>query len=53
MDPMDLERRANAMAAYFELLPIEGGAPEFQVNRELQPFIIEHKLPFHLFAELV
>jgi len=31
----------------------EGGAPEFPVNRELQPFIRSHRLPFELFDELI
>jgi len=31
----------------------EGQAPTFQVNRELQPFIQRHRLPFALFDELL
>jgi phytoene synthase len=31
----------------------DGQAPEFQVNRELQPFIRQHRLPFALFDELL
>jgi phytoene synthase len=31
----------------------EGGAPSFPVNRELQPVIVEHHLPFDLFDELI
>jgi phytoene synthase len=31
----------------------EGGGPRFQVNRELQPFIARHGLPFALFDALV
>src|SRR3954470_11667678 len=27
--------------------------PERQVNRELQPFIFQHKLPFELFDQLI
>lgn len=30
-----------------------GGSPEFPVNRELQPVIVAHKLPFSLFDELI
>src|ERR1051325_9552076 len=30
-----------------------GGAPEFVVNQELQPFIRQHRLPFELFDELI
>lgn len=33
MDPMDLQRRENALSAYFELLPIDGGPPDFQLWR--------------------
>jgi len=36
MDPMDLERRTNALSAYFEALPIDGGAPEFQLWRSFR-----------------
>ena len=31
----------------------EAGTPEFPVNRELQPFIREHRLRFELFDELI
>jgi phytoene synthase len=31
----------------------EGGAPEFAVNRELQPVILRHRLSFELFDELI
>lgn len=31
----------------------DGGTPEFPVNRELQPFIRAHRLPFELFDELI
>lgn len=31
----------------------EGGAPRFPVNRELQPVIARHRLPFALFEELL
>jgi phytoene synthase len=34
-------------------LACEGGAPSFAVNRELQPFIRQYKLPFHHFDELI
>ena len=54
-DSVPLAKRREQLAAWREDIreACEGGVPEFQVNRELQPFIIEHKLPFHLFAELV
>ena len=31
----------------------EGGQPQFPVNRELQPYIARHHLPFELFDELI
>ncbi|MBI5800575.1 MAG: presqualene diphosphate synthase HpnD [Verrucomicrobia bacterium] len=31
----------------------DGGGPQFPVNRELQPFIVTHRLPFALFDELL
>lgn len=31
----------------------EGGQPQFPVNRELQPFIVAHHLPFALFDDLI
>ena len=54
-DSVPLAKRREQLGEWREDIrkACEGGAPEFQVNRELQPFIIEHKLPFHLFAELV
>ena len=30
-----------------------GGAPKLTVNQELQPFIVQHRLPFNLFDELI
>lgn len=33
MDPMDLQRRENALTSYFEVLPIDGGPPDFQLWR--------------------
>ena len=35
------------------LLACEGGQPRFPVNRELQPFIRDHRLEFPLFDELI
>lgn len=54
-DSVPLPKRREQLAAWRGDIrkACEGGVPEFQVNRELQPFILEHKLPFHLFAELV
>src|SRR6058998_3964038 len=31
----------------------DGGAPQFPVNQELQPFIRQHRLRFELFDELI
>ena len=41
------EWRADVRAA------CEGGAPQLPVNRELQPVIARHKLPFALFDDLI
>ncbi|MBI5773852.1 MAG: presqualene diphosphate synthase HpnD [Verrucomicrobia bacterium] len=41
------EWRADVRAA------CDGAAPRFAVNRELQPFIAKHRLPFALFDELI
>jgi len=30
-----------------------GGAPQFPVNRDLKPFISQHRLPYELFDELI
>src|ERR1041385_9110172 len=30
-----------------------GKAPQFRVNQELQPFILQHRLPYDLFDELI
>ncbi|MBM3876987.1 MAG: presqualene diphosphate synthase HpnD [Verrucomicrobia bacterium] len=48
------ERRAALAAWRTDIhLACHGGAPAFAVNRELQPFIIRHKLPFELFEDLI
>lgn len=36
MDPQDLERRHNAMTAYFEALPIDGSADDFRLWRSFR-----------------
>lgn len=36
MDPQQLEKRQNAMDAFFELLPIEGEGPDYQVWRSFR-----------------
>lgn len=48
------ERRRQLAAWRADLrLASEGGAPEFAVNRELQPAIEQYRLPFDLFDELI
>jgi len=50
-----VEERRRALAAWREDIgrACSGGQPEFPVNRELQPIIAAHKLPFALFDELI
>jgi phytoene synthase len=49
------EKRRAALAAWREDVrrACENGSPEFAVNRELQPFIDQYKLPFAHFDELI
>lgn len=49
------ERRRERLAAWRDDIRRACGAelPTFPVNRELQPFIQQHGLPFHLFDELL
>jgi len=48
------ERRAQLSAWRMDIkLACCNGAPQFPVNRELQPFIARHKLAFDLFEELI
>ncbi len=50
-----MEERREQLAAWRADVrrACEGGQPEFPVNRELQPFIQQHHLPFALFDELL
>ena len=54
-DSLPAAQRRDLLAAWREDIrrACDGGAPEFAVNRELQPFIAEFKLPFPLFEELI
>ena len=48
------ERRARLQAWREDVRVACGaGSPRFPVNRELQPVILAHKLPFNLFDELI
>jgi phytoene synthase len=50
-----LEKRRAELAAWREdvRLACEGGDPKFTVNRELQPVIAQHRLPYAYFDELI
>ena len=50
-----LDRRRTQLAVWREDIrrACTGGAPEFPVNRELQPVIQQFRLPFNLFDELL
>jgi phytoene synthase len=50
-----LEKRRADLAAWRQdvRLACEGGAPKFAVNRELQPIIAQHGLPYAYFDELI
>jgi phytoene synthase len=50
-----VEQRRRALAGWREDIAraCSGGRPEFAVNRELQPIIAAHRLPFELFDELI
>ena len=54
-DTVPVETRRIQLAAWRAdvLRACTGGSPEFAVNRELQPIIAAHKLPFALFDELI
>ena len=51
--PLDERRRELAAWRADIALACAGGGPQFAVNRELQPFIARHRLPFALFDELI
>jgi phytoene synthase len=54
-ESVPVEQRRTQLAAWRADVrrACEGGAPEFPVNQELQPFIREHRLRFELFDELI
>jgi phytoene synthase len=54
-EAIPLEKRRGELAAWRHdiRLACEGGVPTFAVNRELQPVIARHRLPFSLFDELI
>ena len=54
-ETVPVETRRTQLAAWRAdvLRACSGGSPEFAVNRELQPIIAAHKLPFALFDELI
>jgi phytoene synthase len=54
-DLVPVEKRREQLAAWREDIrkACENGAPQFPVNRELQPVIGEFHLPFRLFDELI
>lgn len=51
--PVSLRRERLAAWRADVRAACEGGAPQFSVNRELQPIIARHRLPFVLFEELL
>ena len=54
-ETVPVETRRVQLSAWREdvLRACSGGSPVFAVNRELQPIIAAHKLPFALFDELI
>jgi phytoene synthase len=54
-EAVPVEQRRTQLAAWRADVrrACDGGAPEFSVNRELQPFIQAHRLRFELFDELI
>ena len=54
-DSASVETRRSGLAAWRQDVRIacEGGAPEFVVNRELQPIVRQFRLPFNLFDDLI
>src|SRR6201999_2240476 len=51
--PVDVRRERLAAWRADVRLACDGQSPRFLVNRELQPFIQRHHLPFGLFDELL
>jgi len=54
-DSVPVEQRRQQLTRWREdiRLACDVGAPSFPVNRELQPFIMRHHLPFNLFDDLI
>ena len=54
-ESVPLEERRNALAAWRRDVHLAYGneTPQFPVNRELQPVIRQHKLPYDLFDDLI
>src|SRR5271170_7635133 len=54
-ESVPVPQRREALAAWRTDIQsaCSGGAPQFQVNREFQPFIQKYKLNFGLFDELL
>ena len=54
-ESLPVEQRRERLAAWREDIrhACNGEAPQFPVNRELQPFIRQHRLRFELFDELL
>jgi 15-cis-phytoene synthase len=54
-ESIPVEERRTRLQAWREdvLKACDGRAPDFAVNRELQPFIAQYKLPFEHFDELL
>ena len=51
--PLDQRRAQLAQWRADIRTTCEGGPPQFPVNRELQPYLAAHRLPFALFDELI
>ncbi len=54
-ETVPLEQRRTQLTAWRTDIraACAGGQPQFPVNRELQPYIVAHRLPFALFNELI
>ena len=54
-ESIPVEQRRSQLAAWREDVraACNGGHPKFIVNRELQPVIVAHRLPFDLFDDLI
>ncbi|MEN9572545.1 MAG: hypothetical protein RL514_400 [Verrucomicrobiota bacterium] len=54
-ETVPLEQRRTQLAQWRTDIrtACDGGQPQFPVNRELQPYLVAHRLPFALFDELI